>query len=185
MIATFNTTPQNTPHFRTFALFTALFNLKTRHMKTLTETLTQLFKTQRLQFIDMTEKWAVKDFDRLRQFAADYRAGVFGFDGDEAKTYHRLPNYIVNPNGKVEQHIDKMIKAAVKHFEQSIEKLADRIKAKGLNEDKIQVWTSYININIEATTIEATITDGDKTLKAFTIVAEGNVQRPHYRYLIK
>ena len=149
-------------------------------MTPLTEKLMQLTKTQRLQFIDMTEKWAIKDFERLRKFAAEYKAGAFGFGGDESKAYHKLPAHILNPNGKVEQHIDKMLKTAILHYEQSIQKLAFRIKGKGMNEDKIQVCNTYIGVNIETT-----ITDGDKTINAFTIIAAGDIQRPHYRYLFK
>jgi hypothetical protein len=33
--------------------------------------------------------------------------------------------------------------------------------------------------------IDMTLTDGEKTVKAFTIIAEGQIQRPHYRYLVK
>jgi len=33
--------------------------------------------------------------------------------------------------------------------------------------------------------IETTLTDGEKMVRAYTIIAEGQVQRPHYRYLIK
>jgi hypothetical protein len=30
-----------------------------------------------------------------------------------------------------------------------------------------------------------TLSDGEKVVKAFTIIAEGTIQRPHYRYLVK
>jgi len=45
---------------------------------------------------------------------------------------------------------------------------------------KLKVQTSHIDVNIDTT-----LTDGEKTIKAFTILAEGAIQRPHYRYLIK
>jgi hypothetical protein len=51
---------------------------------------------------------------------------------------------------------------------------------KGLNEENLKVVTSHIGININTT-----ISDGDKTVKAWTIIAEGEIQKPHYRYLVK
>jgi hypothetical protein len=32
---------------------------------------------------------------------------------------------------------------------------------------------------------ETTLSDGEKIVRAFTIVASGEIQKPHYRYLIK
>jgi len=58
--------------------------------------------------------------------------------------------------------------------------LAARIEKKGLNVEKIKTVTSHIGVNLETT-----LTDGTKTVRAWTIVASGEIQRPHYRYLIK
>jgi hypothetical protein len=66
------------------------------------------------------------------------------------------------------------------HYENSIVKLAYRIEKKGLNLDKITVKTSHIGVNINTW-----ITDGEQTVHAYTIIASGEIQRPHYRYLIK
>ena len=71
-------------------------------------------------------------------------------------------------------------KNAIAHYENSILKLALRIEAKELNQDKLEMVTSHIDVNISTT-----ITDGDKTVRAWTIIAEGPIQRPHYRYLVK
>ena len=66
------------------------------------------------------------------------------------------------------------------HYNDSILKLALRIEKKELNQDKLELTTSHVDVNISTT-----ITDGDKTVKAWTIIASGPVQRPHYRYLVK
>ena len=71
-------------------------------------------------------------------------------------------------------------KNALSHYENSILKLALRIEQKELNQDKLEMVTSHIDVNISTT-----ITDGDKSVKAWTIIAEGPIQRPHYRYLVK
>ena len=79
---------------------------------------------------------------------------------------------------------DKWVRLAEKnakaHYENSILKLALRIEKKELNQDKLKMVTSHIDVNIKTT-----ITDGDNSVRAWTIIAEGEVQRPHYRYLVK
>jgi len=80
----------------------------------------------------------------------------------------------------VEEYMLAEEKKAVLHYEGSIVKLANRIEKKGLNVDKLVVETSHIGVNINTT-----LTDGEKTVRAFTIIASGEIQRPHYRYLVK
>jgi hypothetical protein len=80
----------------------------------------------------------------------------------------------------LEKFVTKEVTIAEKHYEASINKLAARIEKKDLNISELKVVTSYIGANIETT-----LTDGIKTVRAFTIIAEGEIQRPHYRYLIK
>ena len=75
---------------------------------------------------------------------------------------------------------EKTMNNAKQHYENSIEKLAYRIKKKGLNISKLKATTSYIDVNISTI-----LTDGEKTVRAWTIIASGSIQRPHYRYLIK
>ena len=159
--------------------FYICINKNGKTMTNLIEILKKETETLKVQYVEMTEKWAVKEFEYLRQWAKDYNAGKFGF-GEASKKYYRLPYYIVNSNGKVEQHIEKMVNQAIEHYEFSIEKLAARIEKKGLNQENIKTVTSHIGVNIETT-----LTDGNKTVRAFTIIAEGQIQRPHYRYLIK
>lgn len=79
-----------------------------------------------------------------------------------------------------EKFTEKEMNKAELHYEDSINKLANRIEEKGLNQDNLTAVTSHIDVNINTT-----LTDGIKTVKAFTIIASGPVQRPHYRYLIK
>ena len=78
-------------------------------MKNLIEILKKETESLKIQYVEMTEKWAVKEFEYLRQWANDYQKGKFGF-GEASKKYYRLPYYIVNSNGKVEQHVEKMVK---------------------------------------------------------------------------
>ena len=131
------------------------------------------------QYIAITAEWAANEFVTLRKWAKDYENGKFGY-GVASKKYYRLPSYIVNSNGTAEQHISAMVKNAEAHYDQSIEKLAFRIAEKGLNQELLKFSTSHIGVNIETT-----LTDGIKTVRAFTIIASGEIQKPHYRYLVK
>lgn len=82
----------------------------------------------------------------------------------------------------VAEFVERAEKKAVAHYENSIKKLAARILKKGLdiNAESLEVETATVDENI--TTV---ITDGHNTVRAWTIVAGGPIQRPHYRYLVK
>lgn len=148
-------------------------------MSNLIQTLKAETESLKVQYLNMTTEWAVKEFSQLRQWASEYQAGKFGY-GEASKKYWKLPHCIINHNGTVEMYVEMAVKSANAHYEDSIAKLADRIEKKGLDISKIHVKTSHIGVNIETV-----LTDGNKTVKAFTIIAEGLVQRPHYRYLVK
>ena len=77
-------------------------------------------------------------------------------------------------------YIERAFKQAEKHYFNSIDRLSNRIQKKQLNESKLTLKTSYIDKNISTT-----ISDGKKTVRAYTILAWGDVQKPHYRYLVK
>jgi hypothetical protein len=103
------------------------------------------------------------------------------FNTPNAKIYNNLRNEAQNLKRiGLAEYIKKMILKAEAHYESSILKLAGRIEKKGLKQQNLTVVTSHVGVNIETT-----LSDGDKTVKAWTIIAEGEVQRPHYRYLVR
>jgi len=134
-----------------------------------------------LQYIDFTREWATKQLQRNIDRKNNYRTlsiNDYKRKSDyyaDQKFYYNSPLWMFTP-----EFIDNMVKNAEVHYNQSIQKLAIRIEKKGLNIDKLEVKTAHVGVNIETT-----LTDGEKTVRAFTIVASGIVQRPHYRYLIK
>lgn len=77
-------------------------------------------------------------------------------------------------------YTDMQVKHAEQHYQDSILRLAHRVKDKGLDEKNITASSSKIGVNFETT-----LTDGHKTVRAWTIIASGPIQKPHYRYLIK
>jgi hypothetical protein len=80
----------------------------------------------------------------------------------------------------VEKFVEKQVKEAGEHYESSILKLSAKIEKKGLNIENLEVKSGRVGVNFETT-----LTDGEKIVRAFTIVASGDIQKPHYRYLIK
>lgn len=135
--------------------------------------------TLKEQFLTSNEVWANNEIKRLVELSdsksnyntmktAEYNERALGSNLKHAPHLHTQP------------FLDRVKKAAEQHYENSVLKLADRISAKGMNVEAIEIKSAYIGVNIEMT-----FTDGVKTLSAWTIVASGYVQKPHYRYLIK
>lgn len=150
---------------------------------TLVEKLT--IETQELKktYIEMTIEWAKNDFEQTKEWIRKaYKKQREELDSSEywaiERKLMRLPSYFFN--GDVNEHVEKMVKAAQKHYTNSIAKLALRIEKKGLDQTKIEMTTGYVDVNITTT-----ITDGEKVVKAWTIIAGGEIQKPHYRYLVK
>lgn len=94
-------------------------------------------------------------------------------------------NYIVSQkylaSKTKEQYILEEVNKAELHYQNSIIRLADRLAYKNLETDKLTAETSYSEIDVN---IETEITDGKQTVKAWTIIASGPIQRPHYRFLV-
>mgnify|MGYP001602653057 CR=1 FL=1 len=150
-------------------------------MKNLINTLTEQTQELRVKFIEQTEQWAEKQWklnlERKNKYfnskIGDYKYKQDYYD--EQKYAYNTPNWHFTP-----EFIVKSIEKAEQHYTNSVEKLAYRIIKKGLNADKITMKTGYVGVNLETT-----FTDGNKTVTAFTVLASGQIQRPHYRYLIK
>lgn len=135
------------------------------------------------QYIEKTKEWAIDHHQYLVKLSNEYYSGDFikkygkNHYYETQKLIHRMSSVIYSP---VEAYIEKNVKLAELHYEGSILKLANRIEKKGLIVENITATTSHVGVNINTT-----LTDGIKNVRAFTIVASGAIQRPHYRYLIK
>ena len=174
-------------------------------MKNLTNILLAQTAEFKASFIAKTSQFADREFTRaseIDKWSHEQWCSFFGIEPRIettclGRTYTTFPkNFYNTHNGKVyaqtgskmaiitrqgrEGYIAKMIENAEKHYIQSIEKLAFKIQSKGLDIDAIQVTSGFQGVNFECT-----ITDGIKKVRAFTIIAEGEIIRPHYRYLIK
>lgn len=75
----------------------------------------------------------------------------------------------------------KEVRNAENHYTASIDKLASRLNAKGIVSNKpLEIKSALLGQNFDMT-----ITQEGKKVKAWTIIASGEIQRPHYRFLIK
>lgn len=152
--------------------------------QTLVDILKKETETLRIKYLEMTEKWAheqcARNISRKNEYAKMTAKSIDTLGKNryyaEQKFYYNTPAWHFKP----EVFVPKMIENAEIHYLSSIEKLAYRIQAKQLNENNLCVKTSHIGVNIDTI-----ITDGVKTVRAFTIIASGDIQKPHYRYLIK
>ena len=86
------------------------------------------------------------------------------------------PKWKMNETEMVKRHR----KQAERHFEAGLTKMVERVDTKGMISEKCRLSKISIDVNIEAT-----VTDGNQSVRLFTIIASGPVQRPHYRYLCK
>lgn len=174
-------------------------------MKSLVEILTEQTQSLKNQYIEKTLKYAETYFNvclERKSWNEEKWANFLGvktqianqgtsmefvtfhkgfFNTRESKTYYNLRNSALSVVYKgLTEYKNSEQKRAELHYNQSILKLTDRIIKKGLNIENITVKTSHIGVNIESE-----ITDGLRIVRAWTIIAEGPIQAPHYRYLIK
>ena len=146
-------------------------------MESIISQLTQETKELKIAYIKETAEWAKEEFKRLRLIVEQYEKDC---DVSIEKKYYSIPYFVVNNNGDMNKFISIQTQKAEKHYKKSIEKLAVRVLKKGLNTNSLKMSTSYLDPNISTI-----ITDGEKTVRAYTIIASGRIQKPHYRYLVK
>lgn len=154
-------------------------------MEKLIEKLFKETETLKEQYITKTLEWAEKQWGI---FSSDERLGIYTSSGfyykknfGKTRSEDSALNRIVNTLNKgYERYIIDIKEDTIRKYESSIHKLASRIVEKGLDIDSLKMETAHIGVNIDTI-----ITDGERTVKAFTVLAWGDIQRPHYRYLIK
>lgn len=95
------------------------------------------------------------------------------------RKYQKVENIISAVCHWFDEEIAKEVRKAEKTFDAKIEKLAFRLEKKGFK-NTVKVSGMYTDGDLSCT-----ITDGEQTAHAYTIIASGPVQRPHYRYLVK
>lgn len=99
----------------------------------------------------------------------------------KARVYHSEYSAALNVTYKgLNAYVESKEKDAVMHYDNSIKKLGSRLEGKGVSTD-FEMVHQRLGVNFE---IIIKHPDG-KFTKAWTIIAEGEIQRPHYRFLVK
>lgn len=81
---------------------------------------------------------------------------------------------------KKEGYLQDAHNKAVHHYDMSIDKLIGRLFLKGIKDGEVNIKKGWVGVNLEMV-----ISVNQVKVKAWTIVAQGEIQRPHYRYLVK
>ena len=140
------------------------------------------------EYLVETEKWAkeqvVRNKMRVKNYMIKYRnVLIHTLSWSEKQEYYKESKYAHNSPAwyfNTDEFVKRSLKNAEDHYDSAIQKLAYRILNKKMNIESLVVKSARIGVNLETV-----FTDGVQTVRAFTIVASGPVQRPHYRYLIK
>lgn len=154
----------------------------------------------RIAFHEKTQIWAGEEFERITKIAnmseeeimkkwgKEKEVREYQFSEPKIKKYVPMDirYWIEGCKNTYLDGIDKYREDAKKkaesHYQSSLIKLAYRISEKGMNIDKIKAKTEFSNVDVNISTV---LTDGDINVRAWTIIASGPIQRPHYRYLVK
>lgn len=159
-------------------------------MKGLIKLLTEQTNSLRIQYLEFTKEWAKNNHIYLQTITEQSVINEYGYTSHFSKTkgekYHthaslsRWNKIYKEKTLPLEIYVDVQLKNAQSHYEVSIEKLADKIIVKSLNINDMKIEYSHIGRNVDILFV-----DGNKQVKAQTILAQGEINRPHYRYLVK
>ena len=115
--------------------------------------------------------------EAFKTWRADWKNNILRKEANEAeKIVSRLNSIASVP---LEKYIATEVKYGELHYENSLLKLADRLISKGISEN-FTIKSGYVGVNFEVV-----ITHELGQVKAWTIIACGEIVRPHYRYLVK
>lgn len=170
-------------------------------------------KTQELKakYIETCKKWEAEKFVSREVWLADVDIIMYdkGFYSEEFCKRFKINYAITSQHGRTGVHlkydssyykaknqveavrayikagldynVKKAERAAINHYENSISKLSQRLNDKGItNESEFTIESTYLGVNFECT-----IKTKELTVVAWTIIASGEIQKPHYRFLVK
>jgi hypothetical protein len=166
-------------------------------MKNLLELLQTSTADLLTEFVQMSAEWAETKWNRTQNYNESQwkrdRPWISAYGSDKknvrcqqiemvhtTKSLRKWQAVVAIQKTPLEKYIQEAKDAAFLHYISSLQKLATRLGAMDFQWDNLKVGTAKIDQNITTT-----ISDGTKTVKAWTIIAQGDIQRPHYRYLIK
>jgi len=135
-------------------------------------------------YIAKTKVYREGEFDRLvnkygkytyEDYLAKFPGGRFGISKEGESLRAKVGS--MKREGK-EKYIKGYMNLAEMHYNQSLEKLGLKITEAGFDTNKVKLSSSSVGVNFSTE-----VTDGNKYMRAYTIIAEGPIIAPHYRYL--
>jgi hypothetical protein len=115
--------------------------------------------------------------EAFKTWRADWNNNTLRKKANEAEKIVSKLNSIASV--PLDKYIAKEVNYGELHYENSLLKLADRLISKGISEN-FTIKSGYVDVNFEVV-----ITHELGQVKAWTIIACGEIVRPHYRYLVK
>lgn len=107
----------------------------------------------------------------------------YRIDRSKVYDYNAITKELTKLENITDKGFDSFLKSELNHaelhYECSLTKLAERLVAKGISENYV-IKSGYVGVNFEVT-----ISHELGQVKAWTIIAEGQIVRAHYRYLVK
>lgn len=135
-------------------------------------------------YIAKTKAYREGEFDRLvnkygkytyEDYVAKFPGGKYGISKEGESLREKVRS--MKAEGK-EKYTKAYMKLAEMHYNQSLEKLGYKITEAGFDTTKVRLSSSSVGVNFSTE-----VTDGNKYMRAYTIIAEGPINAPHYRYL--
>jgi hypothetical protein len=155
--------------------------------KTLQDALIEKTRDLKDLFIDESAKYAENEYNSLmqkkswtyQQWVDNYLVKSSAGPTLSRKGHHERDRVYLAYKMGPEAWIKKATDAAYAHYNNSISKLTDRLTKKGIGSN-FNIKASRLGVNFEMI-----IEDDHTIVRAWTIVASGHIQRPHYRYLVR
>ncbi len=162
----------------------------------------------KIEFLERTKEWSTKQYQHSLEmnkrtseewyieYGMKFNEKIHSFtkermvilDMNDKKTrewYPTMRKEVMMHKDRTKVSLEKYLaikeQKAIAHYESSLMKLSDRLSKKGIFHDSgLVIEQSKIGVNLEML-----IKHNDTVTKAWTIWASGEIQEPHYRYLVK
>jgi len=128
------------------------------------------------------EEWMIAwNIPMAEKKAPNFSAWPLSYNREYYKMRSKIDSIQQIVSAGFEKYEAKEVKAAENHYSDALAKLAYRLNQKGIIDGSdFNILTARVGVNIEIT-----IKHGQEITKAWTIIAEGPIQKAHFRYLVK
>ncbi len=159
-------------------------DFKADYIQKVKEAAARMFENYQKQNARSYQEW-MEIYSIAFEMKKNYDGSLFPSPIQMDKRFYSMRNKMLQAmeivKGGFEKYEASEVKYAEAHFASAMEKLAYRLNQKGIVDgSNFEIKSARVGVNIEML-----IYHGNEITKAWTIVAEGPIQRAHFRYLIK